>query len=623
MSDKTPQDRPSPALPGESGHQSDAAARPSGGDHSAPSESAAKDARPSTDPATDLPTEPPVSRPSVPGSTGQAPSAAQDTQDADVTEKRPAPASMRAQMSASRAAPVQPHFSQPVRQILLMLIVLGLVIAGGWFAYGRIFAIFAANPWLNGIILGVFVLGVLACFWQVAQLVQSVSWIERFAARRRDQNQGAANAEAAWQGDRAPRLLAPLAALLGARGPSGGAISTGSARSILDSVATRIDEARDITKYLANLLIFLGLLGTFYGLATTVPAVVDTIRALAPQEGESGLQVFDKLMSGLESQLGGMAVAFSSSLLGLAGSLVVGLLELFATHGQNRFYRELEEWMSGFTRLGLAGPDGEDTLDQAALAAFLDQMIDQMDRLNGYYAERDQIREQEAIEADERVLLTARNLEKLGEHLRNDSEAHLSRAAALGSAMERLAQGQDRVAGAQDQLIALQERLAGGQERIADGQDQLNTLQERAIAHQAELISASAAAPAQDTDDAVLSLLAKGQEQMILGQDRLTEAQTQMVYGQQELAAIAARIAHATEAAAQAPAAASRGDDTGLDAADGQTRMHLRSIDNQLGRIAEEMALGRQDMMVELRADLAHIARAVQRSGGGGAGDAG
>src|SRR5690606_10844095 len=144
----------------------------------------------------------------------------------------------------------------------------------------------------------------------------------------------------------------------------------------------RIEELRDITKYLANLLIFLGLLGTFYGLATTVPAVIETIRALAPQDGETGAQMFDKLMSGLEAQLGGMATAFSSSLLGLAGSLVVGLLELFATHGQNRFYRELEEWMSGFTRISLAG-DGEEG-GTGAGSGLMDQIAVQIDWLQQF-----------------------------------------------------------------------------------------------------------------------------------------------------------------------------------------------------------------------------------------------
>ncbi len=325
-----------------------------------------------------------------------------------------------------------PRFSQPVRQILLMLSVLGLVLAGGWFAYGRILPIFMANRWLNGLILAVFAIGVLACFWQVAQLVRSVSWIERFAAHRRDAQPGMPE-------DQAPRLLAPLAALLGTRGPLGGAISASSGRSILDSVATRIDEIRDITRYLANLLIFLGLLGTFYGLATTVPAVVDTIRALAPQDGQTGLEVFDQLMTGLEAQLGGMATAFSSSLLGLAGSLVVGLLELFVTHGQNRFYRELEEWMSGFTRLSIGAGDGEG-VDQAALAGFLEQMAGQMDRLQSYHAERDAMREEAALMADERVVVMAQAVEALVDRSGTDDGSNQ-----LTAALTRLADGQDRL----------------------------------------------------------------------------------------------------------------------------------------------------------------------------------
>lgn len=256
-----------------------------------------------------------------------------------------------------------------------MLIVLGLVGAGLFFAYARIAPVFLANLWLNGTIVAVFLLGVVACFWQVAQLVYSVNWIEGFAAER-----------PGHQITQAPRLLAPLAALLRTRGKSM-KISASSARSILDSVAARIDEARDITRYLTSLLVFLGLLGTFYGLATTIPAVVDTIRALAPAEGESGMQVFDKLMTGLEAQLGGMGTAFSSSLLGLAGSLVVGLLELFAGHGQNRFFRELEEWVSGITRLGFAPGDGEGAgtggSDGAIVVPMLEQLGEQITALTG------------------------------------------------------------------------------------------------------------------------------------------------------------------------------------------------------------------------------------------------
>ncbi|MFV0383406.1 hypothetical protein [Paracoccus sp. (in: a-proteobacteria)] len=352
-------------------------------------------------------------------------------------------------ISATRTAaangPGHPHFSQPVRQILLMLSVLALVLAGGWFAYGRILPIFAANRWLNGLILGVFGLGVLACFWQVAQLVHSVSWIERFASRRRNAVERGVATRNSADGDRPPRLLAPLAALLGVRGPLDGVISTGSARSILESVATRIEELRDITRYLANLLIFLGLLGTFYGLATTVPAVVDTIRALAPQDGESGIEVFDKLMNGLEAQLGGMATAFSSSLLGLAGSLVVGLLELFVTHGQNRFYRELEEWMSGFTRISLAGADSGDELDHAAVATYLEQMALQNEHLRQFYSEREAARDAAGAQADERILVMAQAIEALANRSEAEREASVARVAALGTALNRMTEGQARL----------------------------------------------------------------------------------------------------------------------------------------------------------------------------------
>ena len=240
----------------------------------------------------------------------------------------------------------EPQFTQPIRQVVLMVMVLVMTAVGGFLIYGSIAPIFLANIYLNGFILAMFIVGVLACFWQVLQLISSVNWIEGFALNR-----------PGHEFVQSPRLLASLAALLKDQRARRG-VTANSSRSILDSVATRLDEARDITRYLINLLIFLGLLGTFYGLATTVPAVVETIRSLAPSEGEQGIAVFERLMSGLESQLGGMGTAFASSLLGLAGSLVVGMLELFAGHGQNRFYMELEEWLSSITRIGVSDGEG-------------------------------------------------------------------------------------------------------------------------------------------------------------------------------------------------------------------------------------------------------------------------
>ncbi|MBV7410419.1 biopolymer transporter ExbB [Maritimibacter sp. DP1N21-5] len=257
----------------------------------------------------------------------------------------------------------EPKFTRPFRQIMTMLVVMALFALGVFFALPKVLPVFLANIYLNAFIGFVFVIGLVACWWQVFQIANSVGWIKRFV--------GGVETDLT-----PPRLLAPLAALLRDRRERM-QIGASSTRSILDSVAQRIDEERDITRYITNLLIFLGLLGTFFGLATTVPAVVDTIRSLAPAEGEAGVEVFDRLMTGLEAQLGGMGTAFSSSLLGLAGSLVVGLLELFATHGQNRFYRELEEWLSTITRVGFA--PGDDSQGEAGVTAYLLHMAEQID----------------------------------------------------------------------------------------------------------------------------------------------------------------------------------------------------------------------------------------------------
>ncbi len=280
----------------------------------------------------------------------------------------------------------EPRFSQPTRQIFLMVIVCGLVVFGVVLIFGPLVDVFFSNLFLNGTIAIVFLVGVLACFWQVFQLITSVSWIERIARGEQD----------ADDIRRAPRLLAALSAVFRARGAGTRLqLTTTSSRSILDSVGTRMEESRDITRYLANLLIFLGLLGTFFGLATTVPAVVDTIRSLQPTEGEEGIAVFGRLMDGLEDQLGGMGTAFSSSLLGLAGSLVVGLLELFSGHGQNRFFREMEEWLSTITRVGLSTGEGESgDVDRGAIATVLDHMVDQMDSLESLFARSETRREE-------------------------------------------------------------------------------------------------------------------------------------------------------------------------------------------------------------------------------------
>ena len=334
------------------------------------------------------------------------------------------------------------HFSQPVRQILLMLIVVGLVGFGAFLVMGQLLPILTSNLWLNGLIVSVFAVGVISCFVQVGQLVFSTRWIENFA-------QNGAHSE-----KKAPLLLAPLANLLGSRSSSM-QLSASSTRSILDSVGTRIEEAREITRYIVSLLIFLGLLGTFFGLATTVPALVETIRSLAPQDGESGFEVFNRLMGGLESQLEGMGIAFSSSLLGLAGSLVVGLLELFAGHGQNRFYRELEEWLSSNTRISFAGSDSEG--ETSVVAAVLDHMVEQMEQMKVLFAQAEVGRTQ----VDGKLAQLADSMERLTQRM----EASATSNDALSS-----------VADGQAKLITVLEKMEHASESDAEARMRLRSL---------------------------------------------------------------------------------------------------------------------------------------------------
>ncbi len=221
-------------------------------------------------------------------------------------------------------------------QVFLLSMLIFLAICGFIAAilYRQISSAFQANPGLNGLILGVLGVGVLLAFAQVVRLFREVRWVNHFRAGTQSRD---------------PVLLAPMKALLGRS--SSMALSTMSMRSILDSIATRLDESRDISRYLIGLLVFLGLLGTFWGLLQTIGSIGDTIQSLDPGSGDAH-EVLDALKMGLSSPLAGMGTAFSSSLFGLAGSLVLGFLDLQAGRAQNRFYTELENWLSTVTDLG-------------------------------------------------------------------------------------------------------------------------------------------------------------------------------------------------------------------------------------------------------------------------------
>ena len=246
-------------------------------------------------------------------------------------------------------------------RMLVFLILCGLI---GFVLQKQILTAFMANPWLNGLIFCVLLIGIILSFHQVIRLFPEVAWVNSF--RRADPGRAVT---------REPALLAPMAAILGSERVGRVAISAQTMRAFLDSLATRLDEARDISRYLTGLLVFLGLLGTFWGLIETVGSVGGIINGL--KVGGDADAVFDALKEGLAAPLGGMGISFSSSLFGLAGSLILGFLDLQTSQAQNRFYTKLEDWLATTVQdLGVTVPG-----IGAAAAALPSGISDALERL--------------------------------------------------------------------------------------------------------------------------------------------------------------------------------------------------------------------------------------------------
>jgi hypothetical protein len=219
-------------------------------------------------------------------------------------------------------------------RIFLFRMLVFVVLGGGaaFLLHKQIEVAFMSNPGLNALIIGVLSIGIILAVRQVMRLYPEIAWVNNFRL-----------ADPGLAVDRPPVLLAPMAAILGSR-IGRMAMSSQMMRGILDSIATRLDEARDLMRYMTGLLVFLGLLGTFWGLIETVSSVGNVIQGLKP--GGDASNMFDSLRQGLAAPLSGMGISFSSSLFGLAGSLVLGFLDLQSSQAQNRFYTELEDWLS-------------------------------------------------------------------------------------------------------------------------------------------------------------------------------------------------------------------------------------------------------------------------------------
>lgn len=319
--------------------------------------------------------------------------------------------------------------TRPQRYLIRMLLFLVAVTVSGFFLFGQLQDAFFANPALNGLILGVLLIGIINNFRQVVMLNPEVRWIEEFKSDRIPTSQAQ------------PRLLGPLATMLGEREQGQFTLSALSTRSVLDGIATRLEESRDLSRYNIGLLIFLGLLGTFWGLLGTVGSIGNVISGLTIGTGGDLGAVFSDLKVGLQAPIEGMGTAFSSSLFGLAGSLVLGFLDLQTGQSQNRFYTDLEDWLASQTRLssGALSADGDPSVP-AFVQALLEQTADSLEKLQRTMAKGEENR---SASTDQFMLLTEK-LSNLTDSMRTEQ-----------ALMTKLAQGQI----AQNAFL---EKMAGG-----------------------------------------------------------------------------------------------------------------------------------------------------------------
>ncbi|NPD68461.1 flagellar motor protein MotA [Lichenicola cladoniae] len=262
--------------------------------------------------------------------------------------------------------------TRPTTYVLRMLLFLVFVAGASAFLFPTLAAAFQNNPVLDGLILAVLLLGIIWNLVMVLRLSPEVRWIETLRQPR-----------AGLAPPAPPRLLAPMASMLATRNRADRLVlSTPMTRSLLDSLSSRLDESRELSRYMTGLLIFLGLLGTFWGLLRTVHSIGGVIENLSVGSGDVN-QMFNQLKGGLSEPLRGMGTAFSASMFGLAGSLVLGFLDLTAGQAQNRFFNELEEWLAGITRFssGYAGGGEGEAPIPAYVQALLEQTAENLDGL--------------------------------------------------------------------------------------------------------------------------------------------------------------------------------------------------------------------------------------------------
>lgn len=257
---------------------------------------------------------------------------------------------------------------------LIRMVLFCVVIYGGAIALSPVLArFFMANPVVNSVIFFVEIFGVFWNIRQVQRLYPEIAWVEMFRRNRQSLVETAP-----------PTLLMPMARMLQGRadGERRITLSGQSMRTILDGVSTRLDESRELSRYTTGVMIFLGLLGTFWGLLHTVSSVADVINSMNLSGSTDVNAMFAQLKAGLTKPLAGMGTAFSSSMFGLSGALILGFLDLTAGQAMNRFFNELEEWLASLTRLGTGTFAGDaETSIPTYVQALLEQTAENMEQL--------------------------------------------------------------------------------------------------------------------------------------------------------------------------------------------------------------------------------------------------
>jgi hypothetical protein len=354
-----------------------------------------------------------------------------------------------------------------------------------------LYSAFMGNPALNGIIMAAMLVGIVYIFREVMLLKPEVAWIESY---RRNQN-------AATTTDAAPRLLSPMATMFGERKGGRVSLSAISLRTLLDGIATRLDESREISRYFIGLLVFLGLLGTFYGLLETLRSVGGVIGTLSIGSGDVG-RAFNDLKTGLQAPIAGMGTAFSASLFGLAGSLVLGFLDLQAGQAQNRFYNDLEEWLSSYTRLSGGGPLSEagDASVPAYIQALLEQTADSLENLQRITGRGEESR----IAANSSIIILTEKLSMLGDQMKAEQNLLLRLAEnqmELKPVLARLAEGAT-ARGQDDALRGHMRNIELYLARLAEdlSQGRAQTIQE--VRSEIRLLARTIAALAEEADRA-------------------------------------------------------------------------------------------------------------------------